>query len=61
MSAHEKCRIDGISANDDAFLYRACGGTVHIVESDKTNIKVTYPQDLVIMEEILKNRERCPE
>ncbi len=61
LSAHEKSRIDGTPAHDDAFLYHTYEGAVHIVEGDRANIKVTYPHDLAVMEEILKSRERCPE
>jgi 2-C-methyl-D-erythritol 4-phosphate cytidylyltransferase len=37
-------------------LVEALGHKVAIVESDATNIKVTYPYDVAVAEAILKSR-----
>ena len=46
------------AATDDASLVERSGGRVTIVAGDKTNIKLTSPDDLVLAEAILAARER---
>jgi 2-C-methyl-D-erythritol 4-phosphate cytidylyltransferase len=45
------------AATDDAFLVEREGGRVEIVAGEKTNIKLTSPEDLVFAEAILALRE----
>jgi 2-C-methyl-D-erythritol 4-phosphate cytidylyltransferase len=45
------------AATDDAFLVEQEGGRVEIVAGEKTNIKLTSPEDLVFAEAILALRE----
>jgi 2-C-methyl-D-erythritol 4-phosphate cytidylyltransferase len=44
------------SATDDASLIEQYGGRVDIVRGEKTNIKLTSPEDLVLAEAILTSR-----
>lgn len=44
------------TATDDASLVEREGGRVEIVAGDKTNIKLTSPEDLVLAEAILASR-----
>lgn len=44
------------AATDDASLVEGAGGRVAIVRGEKTNIKLTSPEDLVLAEAILKTR-----
>jgi 2-C-methyl-D-erythritol 4-phosphate cytidylyltransferase len=46
------------SATDDASLVEREGGRVLLVEGEKTNLKLTSPEDLVLAEAILAARER---
>jgi 2-C-methyl-D-erythritol 4-phosphate cytidylyltransferase len=46
------------AATDDASLVERDGGRVVLVEGEKTNIKLTSPEDLVLAEAILAARER---
>ena len=46
------------AATDDASLVERGGGRVAIVAGEKTNIKLTSPDDLVLAEAILAARER---
>ena len=46
------------AATDDASLVERAGGRVVLVEGEKTNIKLTSPEDLVLAEAILAARER---
>jgi 2-C-methyl-D-erythritol 4-phosphate cytidylyltransferase len=43
-------------ATDDASLVEKAGGRVLIVEGEKTNIKLTSPEDLIFAEAILRAR-----
>jgi 2-C-methyl-D-erythritol 4-phosphate cytidylyltransferase len=45
------------AATDDASLVERQGGRVEVVAGDKTNIKLTSPEDLVFAEAILAARE----
>jgi 2-C-methyl-D-erythritol 4-phosphate cytidylyltransferase len=45
------------AATDDASLLEREGGRIEIVAGDKTNIKLTSPEDLVFAEAILATRE----
>jgi 2-C-methyl-D-erythritol 4-phosphate cytidylyltransferase len=44
------------NATDDASLVEKAGGRVLIVEGEKTNIKLTSPEDLIFAEAILRTR-----
>jgi len=57
LSAHEK-RDEGNSITDDAILVEAQGFKVRVVEPENSNMKVTTPDDLVMVEAILKG-ETC--
>jgi len=43
-------------ATDDAALVEAIGGTVVTVPGDPTNLKITYPEDLLLAEAVLAMR-----
>ena len=45
------------AATDDASLVESVGGSVAIVAGEKTNIKLTTPEDLILAEAILLARE----
>jgi 2-C-methyl-D-erythritol 4-phosphate cytidylyltransferase len=45
------------AATDDASLVEQDGGRVEVVAGEKTNIKLTSPEDLVFAEAILAERE----
>jgi 2-C-methyl-D-erythritol 4-phosphate cytidylyltransferase len=45
------------AATDDASLVERDGGRVALIEGEKTNIKLTSPEDLVLAEAILAARE----
>lgn len=52
-SAHEG-RGD---ATDDAGLVEADGGTVELVEGERTNIKITLPEDLLVARTLMDHRD----
>jgi 2-C-methyl-D-erythritol 4-phosphate cytidylyltransferase len=45
------------AATDDASLVERDGGRIEVVAGEKTNIKLTSPEDLVLAEAILAERE----
>lgn len=55
-ACHDRGRLEGWEVTDDAALFEQCGLSVHIVEGEETNLKVTTPVDLAIAEFILKQR-----
>lgn len=48
---------DGINVTDDSALCEHAGFKVKIVESGRTNIKITYPEDIIVAEAILRSRK----
>ena len=56
--AHDVARKAGTSASDDGSLVLALGGNLATVEGERTNIKVTYPEDLGVADAILTQETR---
>nr|WP_121272216.1 2-C-methyl-D-erythritol 4-phosphate cytidylyltransferase [Pedobacter schmidteae] len=42
---------------DDASVVEYTGATIHLIEGERTNIKITYPEDLAIASVLLQNRK----
>ena len=53
LRAHRRARANGFSSNDEGSLVLALGEKVATVRGDRTNIKITYPEDAAIAEAIL--------
>ena len=51
--AHEEGRRRGIQATDDAALVEALGRQVYLVEGHPANSKLTYPEDMAVLEALL--------
>jgi 2-C-methyl-D-erythritol 4-phosphate cytidylyltransferase len=56
VSAHEKARHNNFSATDDAALVESVPARVHVVQGSYDNIKITTPEDILVCEEILRQR-----
>jgi len=54
QKAYELTRRDGFYATDDAALVERMGGTVTVIPGSPSNIKITTPDDLEMVEYILK-------
>lgn len=52
--AHKHASENGFNGTDDAMLYERLGKMVKVVEGDYTNIKITTPIDIAIMEAYIK-------
>lgn len=49
---------DGIAATDDCALCERLGFKVKLVDCGRTNIKITYPEDVIFAETILASRRK---
>jgi len=56
-AASYTCAKEHFYATDDCALCEHVGFPVHLVDVGPMNIKITYPEDIVIAEAILKSRE----
>ncbi|MCC7459777.1 MAG: 2-C-methyl-D-erythritol 4-phosphate cytidylyltransferase [Proteobacteria bacterium] len=56
--AYDKAKADHFEATDDAQIAEHFGASVCVVQGKTTNIKITYPEDLVMAEMILHERHR---
>ncbi|MBE6023151.1 MAG: 2-C-methyl-D-erythritol 4-phosphate cytidylyltransferase [Cellulosilyticum sp.] len=57
IEAYEDAQQKGLQVTDDSMIVEAYGNRVHVVLGDYTNIKITTPEDLVIGESILSNKQ----
>jgi len=55
LRAHRKAYAEGLHSSDDGSLVLALGETVKTVLGERTNIKITYAEDVAIAEEILSH------
>ena len=60
LNAHKKAIGKDYITTDDSMLIEESGGTVKIVEGERTNIKITLPEDMLFAEAIyaFQNRNR---
>lgn len=54
---YERAQTDGFEATDDTALAEHYGYKVRIIEGSYSNIKITTPEDIVIAEALLKNKQ----
>ncbi len=52
--AHQRARDRGLTGTDDAALVEAMGHPVVVVAGSRWNIKVTTPEDLLMVESVIK-------
>ena len=55
IKAHKSAAESGFSGTDDAMLYERIDGKIKISEGDYSNIKITTPIDIAVMEAYLTN------
>ena len=56
-AAHDRAADEGFLGTDDASLVEHRGGLVRIVTGDYRNIKITTPEDMVLAEAFLQEKE----
>jgi 2-C-methyl-D-erythritol 4-phosphate cytidylyltransferase len=54
--AHDKAADEGFEVTDDASLIERYGGRVVVIHGTRANIKLTYPEDFVVAEAMIKGR-----
>jgi len=54
LEAHDRAVVQGIAATDDAMLVERMGAPVYVVEGERTNFKVTVPEDLLFAEALIR-------
>ncbi len=55
--AHARATRDGVEVTDDAGLLEAMGNPIRVIPGDLENLKVTYPEDRILAERLLRERE----
>jgi 2-C-methyl-D-erythritol 4-phosphate cytidylyltransferase/2-C-methyl-D-erythritol 2,4-cyclodiphosphate synthase len=53
---HEMARRDGFTGTDDGQLLERYGHRVAVVEGERTNVKVTFPEDFALASALLQNQ-----
>jgi 2-C-methyl-D-erythritol 4-phosphate cytidylyltransferase len=54
LEAHDQAAVHEIEATDDAVLVERMGLPVYVVEGERTNFKITLPDDLVFAEALIR-------
>ena len=57
--AHNWGLCQAIEATDDAMLVEGIGKPVFLLEGERTNIKITMPEDIVLAEALLRDGRVC--
>lgn len=55
-AAHEKAAKDGFLGTDECMLVERCGYPIKVVETSRDNVKITYPEDITYVTEVLRER-----
>jgi 2-C-methyl-D-erythritol 4-phosphate cytidylyltransferase len=54
VDAHARAEIDGVEATDDAMLVERLGKPVYVVQGERTNFKITLPEDVWLAEMMIR-------
>jgi len=54
VEGHDRATREGIHATDDAMLVERMGKSVFVVEGDRSNIKITVPEDILFAEALIR-------
>jgi 2-C-methyl-D-erythritol 4-phosphate cytidylyltransferase len=54
VDAHERAERDGVEATDDAMLVERLGKPVFIIDGERTNLKITVPEDVWLAESLIR-------
>ncbi|MFA5577382.1 MAG: 2-C-methyl-D-erythritol 4-phosphate cytidylyltransferase [Tissierellaceae bacterium] len=58
LGAYEKAQIDGFLGTDDSSLVERMGHEVRMVMGSYENIKITTPEDILLGESLIRDREK---
>lgn len=54
VEAHEQAERDGVDVTDDAMLVERLGKPVFIIDGERTNLKITVPEDVWLAESLIR-------
>ncbi|MBI1998021.1 MAG: 2-C-methyl-D-erythritol 4-phosphate cytidylyltransferase [Deltaproteobacteria bacterium] len=54
VKAHDRAVREGFTATDDAMLVEQMGKPVWVIDGEKTNMKITMPEDLWLAEAMIR-------
>jgi 2-C-methyl-D-erythritol 4-phosphate cytidylyltransferase len=54
VDAHESAAREGFTATDDAMLVEQMGKPVWVIDGEKTNLKITVPEDIWLAEAMIR-------
>jgi|APPan5920702963_1055757.scaffolds.fasta_scaffold00063_2 2-C-methyl-D-erythritol 4-phosphate cytidylyltransferase len=54
VDGHKRAAREEIHANDDAMLIERMGGSVFVVEGERSNLKITVPEDILFAEALIQ-------
>jgi 2-C-methyl-D-erythritol 4-phosphate cytidylyltransferase len=54
VDAHERAERDGVEVTDDAMLVERLGKPVFIIDGERTNLKITVPEDVWLAESLIR-------
>ena len=55
LRAHERAEREGMLATDDAMVVERTGAPVYVIEGERTNLKITVPEDLWQAENMIRD------
>jgi len=55
VEGHERAARDGFRATDDAMLIERMAKPVFVVEGDRSNLKITVPEDILLAETLIQS------
>jgi 2-C-methyl-D-erythritol 4-phosphate cytidylyltransferase/2-C-methyl-D-erythritol 4-phosphate cytidylyltransferase/2-C-methyl-D-erythritol 2,4-cyclodiphosphate synthase len=56
LEAHARADEDGLEVTDDALLVERLGKPVFIIEGERTNLKITVPEDIWVAEALIREQ-----
>lgn len=54
VAAHDQAQIDGVEVTDDAMVVERFGQPIFILDGERTNIKITLPEDIWLAEAMIR-------
>ena len=59
LEAHARADQDGLEVTDDALLVERLGKSVFVIDGERTNLKITVPEDIWVAEALIRE-QRVP-
>ena len=56
VAAHQQAKKDGVEVTDDAMVVERTGAPVYVIEGERTNFKITLPEDVWLAELLIRER-----